>query len=275
MTFSRIGIVGLGLIGGAFAKLILSYFPDTEILALDPDTTIWHLAKQDGIGMVKALSDLRDCELVIVATPISSVGETVFGLQAVLPPDAMITDVASVKKSILGAVSAHAVPGGAQFFGGHPMAGREYTGYAATSADVLRGATYVVMPDVPEIFRVWLGELGFRIVEMTPEAHDTAVAMVSHVPYLMAVLTAGQVRGAQGAKVLASSGFRDTTRVAMSPPAWGVSVCLDNAEAVLSCLTQIQLDLDTVRQAIVSGDSDTLAIYFDAAARVRQSMFLS
>ncbi len=371
MSFPRVGIVGLGLIGGSLAKLIREVFPDTHIVGVSRNQAVRTQALQDG-SLSAAGADigvLSEMDLVFVATPIEVVVDTVKALQATLSPRAIVTDVASVKRDIVEALSASAsprqkeksskglrpldpvsgkagsipdgangIPGGssgssgsaesfpgeadaisggaggisgsagsfpggaggghgaqplgastlcdlappnhkALFIGGHPMAGKETTGYAASEAQMLIGATYVLMPSPDprrQAFETYLKNLKFRVVTMSPEDHDEAVALASHGPYVMACLTAGTLLKSSyvdAGKQLISSGFRDTTRVACSPAQWGAAVCLDNADAVLAFLQSVSADMGTLSALITSGDAAALTRYFETIAVQRRGLF--
>ncbi len=350
MSFPRVGIVGLGLIGGSLAKLIREVFPDTHIVGVSRSQSACTQAIADGV-LSSAGTDIRilaKMSLVFVATPIGMIVDTVKCLQEILAPTAIVTDVASVKRDIVEALSASAsprqkekrskglrpldpvsgkagsIPGGANgipggaggisgsavsfpggagggqgaqplgastlcdlaepnhkalFIGGHPMAGKETTGYAASEVQMLIGATYVLMPSLDprrQSFETYLKNLKFRVVTMSPEDHDEAVALASHGPYVMACLTAGTLLKSpyvDAGKQLISSGFRDTTRVACSPAQWGAAVCLDNADAVLAFLQSVSADMGTLSALITSGDAAALTRYFETIAVQRRGLF--
>ncbi len=318
MSFPRVGIVGLGLIGGSLAKLIREVFPDTHIVGVSRNPSVRDAALADGTLSAAAtdIQALAEMDLVIVATPIETIVDTVRALQEILSPTAIVTDVASVKGDIVAALSlgeANGVQGAeplenlshsssaeprkneinnfkgfhplnpirkkALFIGGHPMAGKETTGYAVSEAAMLIGATYVLMPNPDhrrQAFETYLRNLKFRVVAMSPEDHDEAVALASHGPYVMACLTAGALLKSpygDAGKQLISSGFRDTTRVACSPAEWGTSVCLDNSDAVLSFLQSVSADIGTLSGLIQSKDSVALTAYFENIAVQRRGLF--
>ena len=349
MSFPRVGIVGLGLIGGSLAKLIREVFPDTNIVGVSRNQSACTQAIADGVlsAANTEISVLADRDLVFVATPIETIVDTVKALQEILSPSAIVTDVASVKGDIVASLSASASPrqkegvskglrpldpvcgeaaGGsvfdeatvgsvfgeaalnpvcgeaagvqgaqpldpkilfseakprkkALFIGGHPMAGKETTGYAASEAKMLIGATYVLMPSTDprhQVFEAYLKNLKFRVVTMSPEDHDEAVALASHGPYVMACLTAGSLLKspyADAGKQLISSGFRDTTRVACSPAEWGTAVCLDNADAVLGFLQSVSADIGTLSALIRAQDAAALTLYFETIAVHRRGLF--
>lgn len=318
MSFPRVGIVGLGLIGGSLAKLIREIFPDTHIVAVSRNQSACMQAIDEGV-LSAADTDLRvlaDRDLVFVATPIEMIVDTVKMLQMILSPSAIVTDVASVKRDIVAALSLSEANGlkGAEplenlshsssaeprkneinnfkgfhplnpirnkalFIGGHPMAGKETTGYSGSEAKMFLGATYVLMPNEDprrQVFEAYLKNLKFRVVTMSPEDHDQAVGLASHGPYVMACLTAGALLNspyAQAGKQLISSGFRDTTRVACSPSEWGTSVCLDNSEAVLAFLETVSADIDTLATLIKAKDDVALKTYFETIAVHRRGLF--
>lgn len=276
----RVGIVGMGLIGGSIAKRIRLVFPDTCIVGVAHRAETSQAALADGTLSVagESLALLSGCDLVFVATPIERIVDTVRSLQEMLPADAMITDVASVKQDIVQALCPQA-SGKAFFLGGHPMAGKEQTGYGASDAVLLSGATYVLMPsDHPFQRALWvfLEALGCRVLEMAPQVHDRAVALASHGPYLMACLTTQALMCASDSvsgHQLISSGFRDTTRVAASSPAWGAAVCCDNAEAIGQFLAQVKADLAILESEIQNREYEALMKRFSAISEHRQTLF--
>ena len=250
----RIGLLGLGLIGGSVARAL--HDP-----AGRAGSTAWSIAAwtPTGRGLTAALEDgaidrvatspedaIDGADLVILAGPapdcLEQLDELAGPWHAALAPDAVITDVASTKESIV----LRATALGLRFVGGHPMAGRETSGYAASSADLFRGRPWVVVPtsDIAAVERVEQLAMacGARPVRLGAAAHDRAVAGISHLPLVVAAALVEAVAGATpGGEVppdwptaasLASSGWRDATRLARGDVVMGGGIIATNAPAI-------------------------------------------
>ncbi|MDO5712229.1 MAG: prephenate dehydrogenase, partial [Micrococcales bacterium] len=196
-------------------------------------------------------------QLVIVAAPPDVAGEVVTA--ALLRwPDAVVTDVSSVKQAVLAQVSAAGAPV-ARYVGSHPMAGRERSGAIGAQADLFEGRPWVVVPhDASDAEAIDLVELVARLTgavatRMDAAAHDATVAAISHVPQVAASLVAARLRNLPiDSMGLAGQGVRDVTRIAASDPSLWTQILAGNAPAVLSVLDDLALDLDRIRQALSS-----------------------
>ncbi len=268
--FSSVLIVGLGLIGGSLSKLIRQYYPDMRILGVDTNLDTCMAAVSGGIVDEAGLkmSELRsepDCAFICV--PIQHVVEGVERVARAFPKVKVISDVASVKASI---VVSRETLGDILFVPGHPMAGIEKTGIDYSDLKIIEYATYVVVPQQGDAYRLFcdfLQSLSFKVVEMDAKAHDSVVATVSHVPYVMSSLTAlnakyRPIEFQDGISQLKSSGFRDTTRVSHSDFVWGHDVCVYNRDAMLKQLRDVQGQLTQLIRLIDIGDSKGLLAYF-------------
>jgi prephenate dehydrogenase len=209
-------------------------------------------AAELGAGVLTAPS-ADDVSLVVVAVPPAITGARVVEALERFPR-ATVTDVASIKEPILAAV--HGAPGAARFVGGHPLAGREVSGPAGARSDLFEGRAWVLTPNGADTERVAqisdvVAALGATVVVMAADEHDRAVALVSHVPQLMASLTAARLVGADDASVaIAGQGLRDVTRIAASDPALWSEILSGNAAAVLAVLDAVRADLDAVSDAL-------------------------
>jgi len=267
-------VVGTGLIGGSVA------------LALRARG--WHVTGDDAdadraqaavaAGVLDAVGDDPAAELAVVATPAGAVAEVANRLLA--DPDRrtdlVVTDVAGVKVPVV-AAAAHP-----RFVGGHPMAGSEQVGLDGADADLFTGATWVLTPTAetdPDAYarlQAVVASLGADVVALAPADHDRLVAMVSHVPHLVAAtLMNAAARGAEEHAALlrlAAGGFRDMTRVAAGHPGIWPDVCADNATAIVAVLDQVLADLQAMRQRVVSADRDGLLDVLQRASTARRSL---
>jgi prephenate dehydrogenase len=260
----RVAMLGFGLIGGSLARA-LAQAPDREawsVTAWSPTGEGTRQAAADGViarAAADAVDALDGAQLVVLAAPptvtralIDRLGN---GLRAALEPDAVITDVASTK----GAIVAVAAERGLRFVGGHPMAGRETSGYAAATADLFAGRPWVVVPTDPDDRTAILAvetlavAAGARPLRMDAAEHDAAAAAISHLPLVVAVALVESVagRGADDAapdwaasRALAASGWRDMTRLARGDAEMGAAIAATNAPAIADRLRAFRAVID-------------------------------
>jgi len=254
LELGTVRVVGTGLLG-ASVGLGLSA-SGARVLLADVSPTALALARDLGAGSPDDGSGER-VDLVVVAAP-PDVTAAVVLEELKAHPDAVVTDVASVKAGVLAALRSS----GADlrnYVGGHPMAGRERSGAVAARGDLFLGRPWVLSP-VPEgepaalsrVRRLALA-LGAVPVVMPAAEHDEAVAVVSHVPQVAASLVAARLRHAPDAAVaLAGQGLRDVTRIAGSDPALWAQILAANAGPVAAVLTELRDDLDRVLEALAA-----------------------
>ncbi|NHA68463.1 prephenate dehydrogenase [Phycicoccus flavus] len=251
----RVHVVGTGLIGTSLG-LALTRHGD-EVTLEDAIPTHAALARDLGAGRLPTAGEEPDPELVVVAAPPDVVARCVLGA-LVRFPEAAVTDVASVKGTVLAAVRA---AGGdtTRYCGSHPMAGRERSGAVAGRHDLFDGRAWVLTPTpdtrpevtarVAEVARA----TGAAVREVPPDVHDRAVAAVSHVPQLAASLVAARLEDLdEDAVALAGQGLRDVTRIAASDPHLWTQILAGNARAVRAVLTGLADDLTAVVAALAA-----------------------
>ena len=251
----RVAFLGLGLIGGSIARALRSGEPVGSsgrperwtIAAWTPAGTGPAAGVAAGVVDLAASTPeaaLDGADLVVLAAPAPDCLDLLDDLagpwRSALAADAVITDVASTKSAIV----LRATALGLRFVGGHPMAGRETSGFEAADAELLRDRPWVVVPTTDEAavatVEGFARSTGARPVRMTAAAHDASVAAVSHLPLLTAAALVEAVAGGEGgspedwpaAAMLAASGWRDTTRLARGDVAMGTGIVTTNAEAI-------------------------------------------
>ena len=244
----RVAFLGLGLIGGSIARALRARAPAGafELVAWTP-TGVGpaHALAEGVIDRIAALPSeaLDGADLVVLAAPaadcLALLDELAGPWRASLTTDAVITDVASTK----GAVVLRGTALGLRFVGGHPMAGRETSGFAAADAALLLDRPWVVVPTTDDAAVARVEDLatstGARPVRLAAAAHDAAVAAISHVPLVVAASLAEAMSSAPDwpvAASLAAGGWRDTTRVARGEVAMGTGILTTNAEPVAARL---------------------------------------
>lgn len=258
----RVALLGFGLIGGSIARAVRARRPgasdDTSISAWSPSGRGPRAAAQDGVIEVAAPDPeaaIAGADLVVLAGPaticLQQLDELAGAWHGALATGAVITDVASTKAAIVERATAL----GLRFVGGHPMAGRETIGYAASSPDLFVGRPWVIVPgdDDAAIQRVeaLATATGARPRRMTAVVHDEAVAAISHLPLIAAAALVEAVAGGASdragrseAAELAASGWRDMTRLARGDEAMGAGIVSTNAPAIAARVRDLIEALD-------------------------------
>jgi len=251
-AFSSIRIIGSGLIGTSIGLALAARGVQVEMLDLDQKA---QKLAQDLIASEAAL----DPELVLFAIPASALAAT-FEREYLLNPGSKFIDIASVKTKPQ--VEVLKISGGSsRFLATHPMAGREVGGAASARADLFEGRTWIYCPafadgakvdsDVVEAGLWLINSLGATPISMSAAHHDSAVALVSHLPQIVASLLAAQLKGAKSEDLdLAGAGLRDTTRIAASDPDLWKEIIASNAQEILPLLINLQNDLGFLIQSL-------------------------
>lgn len=273
----RIGIVGLGLIGGCLALDLkqLGY----RVYGVARRGTTVETALEKGF-VTEASCDLalmRETSVVFVCTPMAAIVPTVKQLVQHLSSSTVVTDVGSVKEEIVAAATAL----WPNFVGGHPMAGKTEAGLAAAEAELFRHRPYVVTPikttgrEAMEQVIAIATQLQAQVYTATPSAHDQAVAAISHLPVMVSssliqtCLSELDPQVKALAKKLASSGFRDTSRVGGGNPELGKMMAQYNRTALLKTLKNYQYQLNNVVELIETEQWDALEHHLSISQQER------
>lgn len=248
---AQVRIVGTGLLGASIGLALRSQGIDVALADSSPSSV--HLASDLGAGRPAHSDDSP--KIIVVCVP-PDVTADVIEAELKAFPDAVVTDVASVKLSPLRQLQARGVDI-THYVGGHPLAGRERGGAISARGDLFLGRPWVVCRD--EETPAWalalvedlVLDLGAVPIEMTPEAHDEAVGLVSHVPQIVSSLMAKQLEGAsEDAVRLAGQGVRDVTRIAASSPELWIQILGANKDSIVGVLENLQKDLQSVTDAL-------------------------
>jgi prephenate dehydrogenase len=243
MTLSRIRIVGSGLIGTSIGLAAVAQGITVDMVDVDPR------AQSLARDLVKSKTG-EEIDLVLFAIPLGALG-TVLNSEFALNTKAAFIDVASVKTKVKVEVLASNIPS-ARFLPSHPMAGREVGGAESARADLFQGRPWVIDSqgvdlDVVEVGKELIDLLGAHVIDLPVGEHDQAVALVSHLPQLMASMLAKQLLGAHELWLdLAGAGLRDTTRIAASDPQLWQEIIASNHLALHPLLQNLRADLDHV-----------------------------
>jgi len=203
----KIGVIGLGLIGGSIFKK-LEELNKYEIIGVSRSV--------EGRNISDDYTTLSDCDVIFVCTPMSVTLDILNKLENYVKKDAVVTDVCSLKEFVSQKTySYHFIPS-------HPMAGTENSGWESSFPELFKGAKWVITPcngeisDEQDRLEAIIEEMGAKVIITTPSEHDKAVALISHMPMVVAQALCENIKNNQLAKTLAASGFRDTTRLALS-----------------------------------------------------------
>ena len=284
MTFQRIAIIGLGLLGGSIGLAVRECLPGAVTTGYDADPATRARAAERGlVGTVcdDAAQAVREAELVILCVPVGAMGTAAAAIAPGLCADALISDVGSSKQTVARAL-AEALPGHA-VIPAHPVAGTERSGPDAGFASLFQQRWCIITPPadadpakVAALSAFWEA-LGAKVDIMDPQHHDLVLAVTSHLPHLIAytiVGTASDLEGVTQSEVIkySAGGFRDFTRIAASDPTMWRDVFLSNKDAVLDMLQRFTEDLTALQRAIRVGDGDQLFDHFTRTRAIRRSI---
>ena len=239
MVSTKIGFIGLGLIGGSIAKAIRRYYPDYEILAFDKNRETLALAVQEGIIHTSCSSideNFRGCSYIFLCAPVSCNTAYLPQLKGLIDKDCILTDVGSVKTSIHEEAAALGLE--ENFIGGHPMAGSEKSGFANSKAHLIENAYYILTPSTRvseekiSAYRDFVTSLKALPIVLDYREHDNITGTISHLPHIIASTLVNFVHDTDSRdglmKALAAGGFKDITRIASSSPVMWQQICLKN-----------------------------------------------
>jgi prephenate dehydrogenase len=267
----RAQVIGTGLLGGSVAGALRN--AGWHVTGRDVDPAVTERARER--GLLDATGTDPAAHLVVVATPVGDLALTVAGALTA-HPEAVVTDVGSVKGAVAAAVT------DPRFVPGHPMAGSEMDGVEGADPDLFRGAVWVLTPSAtgdPAAFATVYGavvSLGAEVVTLEPDDHDRLVAMVSHVPHLTAatLMSLAADRASDRAMLLrlAAGGFRDMTRIAAGRPGIWPDICAQNAVAIDAVLGDLIEELGEVRRLVALQASGELYQRLDRAQVARKAL---
>lgn len=283
--FPRVAIIGLGLIGGALARQIKSSMPQTKITAVDCTAVLEDALKERLIDAAApdAQAGMAKASLVILAASPEKNIELLRCLAPLLKKRQIVVDVTSTKTEICRLAEALNL-NGADFIGGHPLFGSEKCGLAGSVEIDVEGKTFCLVPtartselSLKRLGR-WLTQLGMRVALADAEAHDAAVARLSHLIQLVAVAMGAELADGRTESELkdmlslAGTSFRQIARLMASPPEMWSQIVSQNRGEILPALGQLTLRLKMIAQAIESGEDTQLAAAFQQARRIPASL---
>ena len=283
--FGRVALIGLGLIGGSLGHAMKRRGLACHIAGHARSAATRARALELGFidsAHETAAAAAKDADLVVICTPVGVLTAVAAEIEPVLKKGAIVTDVGSVKVAVVRDVGPH-IPDGIHFIPGHPIAGTEESGPDAGFAELFDGRWCILTP-VPgtdagalEKLSAFWTACGSNVDIMEPRHHDLVLAIVSHLPHIIAyniVGTASDLETVTQSEVIkySASGFRDFTRLAASDPTMWRDVCLNNREPILEMLARFSEDLTALQRAIRWGDGDVLFDLFTRTRAIRRSI---
>jgi prephenate dehydrogenase len=274
--FTRIAIIGLGLIGGSIALAVRERWSSVLVTAVDRPAVLAHASSSGAIDRAaNAVADIGPVDLIILAAPVRQNVELLPLVMSIRPDGAVVTDVGGTKRDIVAAAAA--LPSGATaFVGGHPIGGAERGGFGFARPDLFRGRPWIFTPtqSVPATDRLFefVRGLGARPATMDADAHDRVMAYVSHLPQLTASVlmeVVGRAASSDGLR-FAGRGLTDSTRLASSPASVWREICAANADDIGPALDALIARLSELRADLQSGR--TVDDVFDDAAKWRAEL---
>jgi prephenate dehydrogenase len=283
VQWQKITLIGVGLLGGSLGLAVRQRKLAGRVEGYVRRTA--SIAECEKVGAVDhATRDLaeavKDADLIVFCTPLAQMRGLAEKLIPALKPGAIVTDVGSVKGSVVRELEPFFAKAGAHFLGSHPMAGAEKTGVKAARADLFNNAVCVLTPTTRtkrEVYRqveeLWQA-VGCRIVKLSPDAHDDLVSRSSHLPHVVAAELASYVLSPvhpkeQGA--LCANGFRDTTRIAGGSPEMWRDIALANHQHLARVLGVFIEDLQEFQHALEQGDAKVIEEFFTKAKQRRDA----
>lgn len=283
--FERLALIGIGLIGSSLAHVARRKGLARTIVAADASAEVRvkvaELAIADRVAETAAAA-VEGADLVILCAPVGAMGAIAQEIGPHLAPGAILSDVGSVKASIIAAVTPH-LPALVHFVPAHPVAGTEYSGPEAGFATLFLNRWSILTPTegtdpkaVARLAAFWRAA-GANVETMLPAHHDLVLAITSHVPHLIAyniVGTAADLEEVTQSEVIkfSAGGFRDFTRIASSDPIMWRDIFLNNRDAVLEMLGRFNEDLTALQRMIRRGDGQGLSDLFTRTRAIRRGI---
>jgi prephenate dehydrogenase len=276
MTFRRLSIIGVGLLGGSIGLSLRSKLKSCKIMGYGHNQAT--LDRAMALGAIdEATTDLNKAvegaDLVILCTPVGVLPAVLKKIAPILTSGTVVTDVGSTKRTVC-TLADELMHGRVHFVGSHPMAGSEKRGIDAARSDLYGGALCIVTPTAKtdpasvEVIESFWRELGMRITRLTPEEHDRLLASVSHLPHALAASLV--MMQADESLLLAGKGFLDSTRIAAGDAGLWRDIFLDNADNVRQSIQLLRQQLDNFEKLLAPTMSERLRKWLEDAASRRK-----
>ena len=266
----RIAIVGLGLMGGSLALALKRVRPQWRLVACDRPGVLEEARKRSLVDETEAepKKAVRDAEIVFLSSPVETIAQHVKSLATSFKKGAVVTDMGSTKRRIM--EEAAGLPAGVDFVGGHPMAGKASSGLDAADGQLFEGAAWALVKSVPatasglETLKDIVRAVGAKPILVDAETHDRAVAVVSQLPQLIALVLCQQAAEVDHALDLAGPAFRELSRLASSSSPLWQDIFTSNSDMVREAIAEIERRLGEAGSEL---GSNGLGPHFEAAKK--------
>ncbi|MFO8125036.1 prephenate/arogenate dehydrogenase family protein [Yoonia sp.] len=284
-VYDRIALIGLGLIASSMCHAMRRAGLAGEIVGYARSAETRDTAREIGLCDVvcdSAADAVKDADLVVLCVPVGAMESVAQEIGPALKQGATVSDVGSVKRTVIDAVAPH-IPQGVHFIPAHPLAGTEHSGPRSGFAELFDNRYTIIVPvegsdpaAVARLETLWQG-MGALTDEMDADHHDLVLAVTSHTPHLIAYTMVGvadDLRRVTDSEVIkySAAGFRDFTRIAASDPVMWRDVFLNNKDATLEILGRFTEELFALQRAIRQGDGDHLHDYFTRTRSIRRGI---
>lgn len=283
MRWNKITLVGVGLLGGSLGLALRRRQLTNEIAGYVRREASLQDCERAGVtdfATTDLLAAVSGADLIVLCTPLAQMQPLVRQMLPALKRGAIVTDVGSVKGSVVRELESLVRKAGAHFVGSHPMAGGEKQGVLAARADLFECAVCVVTPTrntspgaLRKVESLWKS-VGARLLRTSPDDHDALVSRSSHLPHLVAATLANLVldpKHPQEQAKLCATGFRDTTRIASGSPEMWRDIALTNRKEIARTLTGFISELNKFQSALKRNDAKAIAKFFETAKQRRDS----
>lgn len=279
---TTIAIVGLGVVGGSFAKALRKHNQsDIRILAIDRDPKTLETALAEGIidgGEEENQTVLQEADIVIIALYPQALRQFVKTHQSKFKTGAIVTDTAGVKGALMHKMQAD-IPPQVDFIFGHPMAGRESSGYTYADANIFEGANYLLTPTENnqlknvETLQKLLKQLGFKRVSIvTPEKHDEMIAFTSQLTHAIAVALINSDDPERDTVQYIGDSYRDLTRIAKINESLWSELFQENKVELLKAMTDFEVQFQKMKKAVETSDQEAMEELFRESTKRRQKL---
>jgi prephenate dehydrogenase len=283
--FLQIAIIGVGLLGGSLARVCKKKKLVNTVIGFGRHSE--KLKKAQELGIIDSYAtDLQTAvehaDLVVLCTPVSKLGPLAGEMAPFLKPGCIVTDVGSVKKTVVGDIQSQ-LPGSVHFVGSHPIAGGEKSGFEASTVDLFEQQKCIITPTsktnasaLARVKELW-EQTGMHVISLDVEEHDIIFGAVSHLPHIIAyslMKTVGEVSTKNYAEVTSFSGagLKDITRIASSDPVMWRDICLGNKKPILNLIDKFQTTLQQMRNTLENEDGQLLEQTFQTANKYRSNL---
>jgi len=279
--FEQLGLIGCGLMGGSFALALKRAGLVKRVVGYSKSPSTTQRALSMGVIDVEAPSALlavSGADIVLLAVPVAAAEATFKAIRHLITDQTLLMDVGSTKRDVIDSARRVLREHAGSFVPCHPIAGKEVSGVEHADVDLYYGKQVILTPidktrpaQLEKATKVWEA-LNCQVVTMTPEAHDSAFAAVSHLPHLIAFALINAIAAQKSGGdflALAGPGFRDFTRIAASEPKMWRDILLANRQELMQQSKIFHETLAAMEKMIENGDGDALEVLIDQASRTR------